>query len=64
VNWISRLWNKRRRDIDLKILWPACKAKSPDLDHAKAAFAYHAFHDEAWMCLGVKEVTRRIDELR
>jgi hypothetical protein len=33
----------------MQILWPSCKELAPDLDHAKAAFAVHAFNDPAWI---------------
>lgn len=56
-------YNHQRRMIDLDILWPACKANAPDMDHAKAAFAVHAFNDEAWKSLGHDEIVRRIDAL-
>jgi hypothetical protein len=59
VGW----WRARQRSIDLQILWPACKDGARDLDHAKAAFAVHALHDEAWLHLGRAEVARRIGEL-
>jgi len=45
-------WRARHRRLDLMILWPACKQNEPDLDHAKAAFAMHAFRDLAWLELG------------
>lgn len=57
-------WAARRRKIDLEILWPACKGQAPDLDHAKAAFAVHAFQDPAWMILGEEEIKSQIDGLR
>ena len=38
-------WWARQRAIDLEILWPICKENARDLDHAKAAFAMHAFDD-------------------
>ena len=41
-------WRKRQRRIDLDILWPTCKRLAPDLDHAKAAFMFHAVNDKAW----------------
>lgn len=44
-NW----WWARQRAIDLAILWPSCKEQAKDLDHAKAAFAFHAFNDAAWV---------------
>jgi hypothetical protein len=45
-------WHVRQRRIDLDILWPICRREAKDLDHAKAAFAVHAYHDPAWLELG------------
>lgn len=64
IRWLLNWYNARRRAIDLEILWPICKEKATDLDHAKAAFAVHAFNDPAWMCLGHDEVYSRIDALQ
>jgi hypothetical protein len=63
VGLILRWWRARMRRFDLEILWPECKAHAPDLDHAKAAFAVHAFNDPAWLELG-DELMTAIDELR
>ena len=63
MRWLIDLWHERQRAIDLRILWPVCKNLAPDLDHAQAAFAMHAFHDKAWLCLGDDEIRRRINEL-
>ncbi len=63
--WRFLFWgwfHARCRRLDLAILWPACKEHAPTLAHAKAAFAYHAFNDPAWLALGEKEVFRFIDE--
>jgi hypothetical protein len=62
-NRILDWWHARQRAFDLKILWPTCCAEAHDLDHAKMAFAVHAFNDPAWLCLGDDEIKRRIDEL-
>lgn len=62
--WLLSWWQARQRAIDLDVLWPACRANATDLDHARAAFAYHAFHDSPWLALGHDEIVRRIDELR
>lgn len=62
--WIWNYWRRRQRQIDLEILWPACLKLGRDLDHAKAAFAVHAFHDPAWLCLGEAEIYRIIDHLQ
>lgn len=63
IRWLIDRWRERQRAIDIEILWPSCKELVPDLDTAKVAFAYHAFHDKAWLCLGDAEIQRRIDEL-
>jgi hypothetical protein len=60
---IRMWWEHRQRAIDLDLLWPACCARAPDLDTAKAVFAVHAFHDPAWLALGEKEIVRFIDNL-
>jgi hypothetical protein len=49
---IAAWWHARQRRIDLDILWPICRREANDLDHAKAAFAVHAYHDPAWLELG------------
>jgi len=63
------------RRIDRDILWPACKTEAlrrrsemgwslqDALNHAKAAFAVHAFKDAGWQWLGDEEIQRRIDRL-
>lgn len=68
---LLRWWRARQRAIDLQLLWPVCKrealarfGEAEALDYAKAAFAVHAFHDEAWMCLGEEKVIETIEELR
>lgn len=61
--WLNH-YNERRRKIDMDILWPSCCELAEDLNHAKAAFAAHAFNDPAWMALGHDEVYRRIDGLK
>ena len=63
IQFITKLWNKRRRQIDLDILWPACKENAINLDHAKAAFAVHAFADPAWNDLDHDEKYAIIDRL-
>ncbi len=63
LNWIRDWWHARTRKLDLEILWPTCKRLAPSMDHARAAFAYHAFHDAGWLALGEEEIERRIEEL-
>ena len=61
---IQNWWHARQRRIDMDILWPICLREARDLDHAKAAFAVHALHDSAWMCLGEDAVIAFIDRLK
>jgi hypothetical protein len=63
MRWLLKLWHARLRRIDRQILWPACRASARDLDHAKAAFAMHAFQDPAWLSLGADEIAAQIDRL-
>jgi hypothetical protein len=48
MKWLGRWWRRRQRAVDLEILWPSFRDMAPDLDHAKAGFAYHALRDPAW----------------
>lgn len=63
LNYISGLWYARLRRIDLQILWPVCRDNAVSLDHAKAAFAVHAYRDPAWQFLGEDEIYRQIEGL-
>ena len=62
--WLSRWFDKRRRQIDIEILWPLCVENAPSLDHAKAAFAVHAMNDDAWLSLGADEALAIIEGLK
>jgi hypothetical protein len=62
-HWLVDRWHARQRQIDIEILWPVCCSQAPNLDHARAAFAFHAFHDEAWLCLGESKMITMIDAL-
>jgi hypothetical protein len=65
VVWRAALgmWRAHQRRIDLKLLWPVCVKEANDLDHAKAAFAYHCFNDPAWQELGEDAIVEFIDRL-
>jgi hypothetical protein len=63
LRWLIRWWHARQRQIDLDILWPVCCAEARDLDHAKMAFAVHAFNDTAWTSLGDDKLYAVIDQL-
>jgi hypothetical protein len=56
-------WHARQRQIDMDILWPICRREANDLDHAKAAFAVHAYNDPAWLELGEDTLFQTIDRL-
>lgn len=64
IRWLQGLWYARLRKIDMQILWPSCVSQAHDLDHAKMAFAVHAFSDPAWMFLGHDAVRGFIDKLQ
>jgi hypothetical protein len=64
IDWLIDHWRAMQRAHDLNILWPTCKKLAPNLDVAKAAFAAHALHDRAWLCLGEDKVITIIDALR
>ena len=53
MKWLLRrlreFWWRTQRHADIAILWPRCKDLAPDLEHAKGAFAVHAFNDPAWI---------------
>jgi hypothetical protein len=49
-------WRHRQRMVDMDVLWPILLRETGDLDRAKAAFAFHAINDPAWMCLGEERV--------
>lgn len=57
-------WHARQRAIDLRILWPICKEKAPNLEQARLAFAMHAMMDPAWLCLGREEIEARVFRLQ
>lgn len=63
ILWVFRVWQAHQRSLDLQLLWPACKEQATDLDHAKAAFAVHAYQTRAWRALGEDELYRQIDAL-
>jgi hypothetical protein len=48
IQWPFKIWREAQRRVDLTTLWPECKKYSHDLEHAKAAFYYHAVRDPAW----------------
>lgn len=55
--------NKRRRELDIKILWPAIKEKSSSIEDAHDIFLIHTELDSAWNCVEIKERISMIDKL-
>jgi hypothetical protein len=49
--WFFSVWYAYRRQRDLKIMWPACKAQTKSIESAKDLFALHTHHDPAWLDL-------------
>jgi hypothetical protein len=64
IRWLLGLYYARLRRIDLEILWPSCRDQAWSIDHARAAFAVHAFRDPAWLFLGHDEIANTIDRLQ
>jgi hypothetical protein len=64
IRWLLGFYYSRLRRIDLQVLWPACLDQTRDIEHARAVFAVHAFHDPAWLFLGGDEIIRTIDGLQ
>jgi len=63
MKWLRNWWWARQRAIDLQILWPICKEKAVDLDHAKAAFMVHAINDPAWVHFYDEKLWSVVDRL-
>jgi hypothetical protein len=59
VTW----WRRRQRMVDIEVLWPILLREAGDLDRARAAFAFHAMNDPAWLCLGEERVLAFINRL-
>lgn len=45
---LSRPYRAQQRHMDLTMLWPVITDVTDSMDHAKSAFACHAFNDPAW----------------
>ena len=63
IRWFLGLWYARLRRIDIELLRPTCRDQARNIDHAKAAFAVHAFNDRAWLFLGHDKIIEIIDGL-
>ncbi len=63
MNFITWLWHRRQRKIDLEILWPAIKSQARDLLHARAMFQQHMNIDSAWRRLEEAQKRHVLDRL-
>ena len=48
MNLLSRWWNRRRREIDVQVLWPQCLRQAGSREVAKRAFRTHMELDPAY----------------
>lgn len=64
MNFITRLWHRRQRKIDLEILWPAIRSRASDLNHARDAFQIHMNLDRAWERLGEAQKSLVLSRLK
>lgn len=48
IRWLRGWWHGQQRDMDLKILWPACKEQAQTPEDAISIFMHHASTDPAW----------------
>ena len=64
MRWLIILWHRRLRRIDLELFWPSCVENAADLDQAKAAFAVHAFNDNAYSDMSHDQIVAYIDQLQ
>ena len=63
ISFFKELWYQRCRRLDLELLWPECLAHATNLEYAKVAFAFHCFHDKAWLALGKDHISAVINSL-
>ena len=62
--WLRQRWHARLRRIDVEILWPCIKRQTPNLPHARAAFALHVSRDPAWQDLEREALWTQIEALK
>jgi hypothetical protein len=58
-----RAYNARRRELDIKLLWPSCKSQAPNMQRAREAFRMHTILDAAWIDLSDDEINSIVDAL-
>ena len=63
INCFAHFLAQRARNLDLKILWPACIAAAESITDARRAFKAHAFSDSSWLILPPSKIHEIIDAL-
>jgi hypothetical protein len=63
LTYVSGLWKARQRQLDIKILWPACKKQADSIEKARRVFLYHALSDSAWSVFTDQEIINIIGNL-
>ena len=60
ISW----WRHRQRRIDVKILWPICKAQTTSIGDARKVFYVHCMMDTAWRSLPLDDIINEINALK
>jgi hypothetical protein len=55
MSFLTRWWDRRRRDLDVQILWPQCLKQADDRQRALVAFRLHMDLDPAYENLTERE---------
>jgi hypothetical protein len=63
IRTLNRRLHARQRAIDMRILWPACIERAPNLDLALTIFRIHCYQDPAWLELGEATINEMLDRL-
>lgn len=64
IRWIIRVWRRRQRAIDAKILWPAVRMQtSPDRALAEKIFIQHMLMDPAYKDWPIEDMREYASEL-
>ncbi len=64
IRRLIKWWRARQRQIDLDILWPACRDQAADLAAARNAFLLHVSQDSAWQDLRWQDACEIVSKLQ
>jgi len=62
-NWLLADYDRRRRKIDIEILWPAILHRAPNIVLARDAFLLHCLTDPAWKSVELPEIYAVVESL-